>query len=153
MTKRARYTFDALLEELGDLEEVSQRSLKKGISEAARARMTERRITKQKLSQRMNTSRAQVDRILDPDDTSITLATLVKLALALELEAVIMLRRKEEATDRALQCTTGISPDGTKAAMARVVELFPDCRLEAGPPVYDHAESTTVAFTGEVNAA
>src|SRR5690554_2096327 len=78
MTKRARYTFDALLEELGDLEEVSQRSLKKGISEAARARMTERRITKQKLSQRMNTSRAQVDRILDPDDTSITLATLVK---------------------------------------------------------------------------
>lgn len=94
MTRRERYTFDALLEELGDLEDVNQRALKKGIAEAAHARMLERGVTKLRLSQRMNTSRAQVDRILDPDDTSITLATLVKLALALELEAVVMLRRK-----------------------------------------------------------
>lgn len=94
MTRRERYTFDALLEELGDLEDVNQRALKKGIVEAAHARMLERGVTKLRLSQRMNTSRAQVDRILDPDDTSITLATLVKLALALELEAVVMLRRK-----------------------------------------------------------
>lgn len=42
--------------------------------------MKEQKISKTEMAERMNTSRATLDRILDPDNCSITLATMDKAA-------------------------------------------------------------------------
>jgi antitoxin HicB len=44
--------------------------------------MEEQNVTKAEMARRMNTSRAAVDRLLDPDNESATLITLEKAALA-----------------------------------------------------------------------
>jgi antitoxin HicB len=145
MTEVTKYNFDELLEELGDLEEVAQRALKKGVAEAARAQMRRKNITKLRLSESMKTSRTQLDRILDQDDTSITIATLVKLARALELEAVVMLRPKDH---RARQFYA-------REAMLRVVEPVENEECDV-PSVEPCAYSDGVAvpdYVGEVSVA
>ncbi|MEW6221251.1 MAG: helix-turn-helix transcriptional regulator [Thermodesulfobacteriota bacterium] len=45
--------------------------------------MKSKHITKTEMASRMHTSRAVVNRLLDEDDTSITLATLARASLAL----------------------------------------------------------------------
>lgn len=45
--------------------------------------MRSKKITKSALAKKMKTSRAALDRLLDPDNESVTLNTLVKLAEAL----------------------------------------------------------------------
>jgi len=42
--------------------------------------MKDRKISKSKLAQMMHTSRAQVDRVLDPKDGNVTIATLQRAA-------------------------------------------------------------------------
>lgn len=44
--------------------------------------MREERLTKSMLARRMQTSRAQLDRVLDPDNESVTLGTLARAAHA-----------------------------------------------------------------------
>ena len=44
--------------------------------------MQEQGLTKSSLAKRMKTSRAQLDRLLDPDNESVTLATLTRAAQA-----------------------------------------------------------------------
>jgi hypothetical protein len=44
--------------------------------------MREERLTKTMLAKRMQTSRAQLDRVLDPDNESVTLGTLARAAHA-----------------------------------------------------------------------
>ena len=48
----------------------------------ARDQMREERLTKTMLAKRMQTSRAQLDRVLDPDNESVTLGTLTRAAHA-----------------------------------------------------------------------
>jgi plasmid maintenance system antidote protein VapI len=45
--------------------------------------MAEMNLTKTELAARMNTSRSQLDRLLDPDNTSVTLESLNRLARAI----------------------------------------------------------------------
>ena len=45
--------------------------------------MAKQRLSKVEMARRMKTSRAQLDRLLDPDNTSITLQTMEKAAVAL----------------------------------------------------------------------
>jgi len=44
--------------------------------------MREQGLTKSELAQRMQTSRAQLDRLLDPENESVTLGTLARAARA-----------------------------------------------------------------------
>jgi len=44
--------------------------------------MVDQKITKAELARRMKTSRAQLDRLLDPQNESVTLATLTRAAHA-----------------------------------------------------------------------
>ena len=46
-------------------------------------RMTEQQLTKAELARRMGTSRSALDRLLDPDNASVTLLTLERAAKAL----------------------------------------------------------------------
>ncbi|MCW5891121.1 MAG: XRE family transcriptional regulator [bacterium] len=83
MTTRIGSTLDSLLEQTGDLEEVNLRAQKKELALAVDKRMRGLRMTKSALASRMRTSRTVVDRLLDPADTSVTLATLAKASAAL----------------------------------------------------------------------
>lgn len=74
--------FDEFLVEEGILEEVSARALKRLLALQIADVMAETDLTKASLAQKMNTSRSQLDRLLDPDNTTITLESLEHLARA-----------------------------------------------------------------------
>ncbi|MBT9096511.1 XRE family transcriptional regulator [Methylovulum psychrotolerans] len=74
--------FDDFLAEEGLSEEVEAAAMKKVIACLIAQNMTEAHITKAEMARRMNTSRAQLDRLLNPNCHSVTLTTLVKAAAA-----------------------------------------------------------------------
>ncbi len=87
-----RYTgsdFDDFLEEEGILEEVSARAHKRLLALQLQDAMREQHITKTELARRLHTSRSQVDRLLDPNNTSVTLEVLERLARAIDRKLVI----------------------------------------------------------------
>jgi predicted glycosyltransferase len=75
-------SFDDFLAEEGIQEEVSTRAQKRLLALQLGDIMTETNLTKSEIAARMNTSRSQLDRLLDPDNTSITLDSLDRLARA-----------------------------------------------------------------------
>ncbi len=75
-------SFDAFLKEEGLYEEVTARAIKRVIARQLDAIMRKDHLTKTMLAKRMQTSRAQLDRLLDPDNESVTLGTLARAAHA-----------------------------------------------------------------------
>ena len=75
--------FREFLAQDGLLEEVEARALKRAIALQLQRALKESAMTKSEMANRMHTSRAVVDRLLDSDNTSLTLATLGKAAQAL----------------------------------------------------------------------
>jgi antitoxin HicB len=73
-------TLDDFLKEEGIYEEVTTVAIKRVIARQLSAEMIKRKITKKRLAELMRTSRAQVDRILDPKKGNITLETLQRAA-------------------------------------------------------------------------
>ncbi len=84
MRKKGRIgsSFDDFLKEEGLHEEVTARATKRVIARQLDALMREKHLTKTVLARRMRTSRAQLDRVLDPDNESVTLGTLTRAAHA-----------------------------------------------------------------------
>lgn len=82
MNKHSGSNFDDFLAEEGILEEVSAKAHKRLFALQIADIMKESKITKTLLAQKMKTSRSQVDRLLDPDNTAITLESLEHLARA-----------------------------------------------------------------------
>ncbi|MFN8486073.1 MAG: helix-turn-helix transcriptional regulator [Caldilineaceae bacterium] len=74
--------FDDFLAEEGILAELSARALKRLLALQLEEIMAETQLTKSSLAERLHTSRSQVDRLLDADNTAITLESLEKLARA-----------------------------------------------------------------------
>lgn len=101
MNKYIGPSVDSFFEELGELEEIERRALKKGVTETIAEVMRQQKINKAQLAHSLSTSRSQLDRWLDPDDTSITLATLVHIAKVLGLEASFCLHWPASKTERA----------------------------------------------------
>jgi antitoxin HicB len=75
-------SFDDLLKETGIYEEVTARAIKRVIARQLDALMQDQGLTKSALAKRMHTSRAQLDRLLDPENESVTLGTLARAAQA-----------------------------------------------------------------------
>ena len=75
-------SLDDLLEEDGVLEEVEAMALKRVLAWQVQELMKEKGLTKTAMAQEMNTSRASLDRLLDPENTSVTLNTMVNAAKA-----------------------------------------------------------------------
>ena len=84
MKKKVRIggSFDAFLKEEGLYEEVTARAIKRVIARQLDAIMRENHLTKTMLAKRLRTSRAQLDRLLDPNNESVTLGTLARAAHA-----------------------------------------------------------------------
>jgi antitoxin HicB len=72
--------FDDFLEEHDMLEECRASAIKFKIAHELEKAMSERKITKADMAKRLKTSRTGIDRLLDPDNTSITLNTMAKVA-------------------------------------------------------------------------
>jgi DNA-binding Xre family transcriptional regulator len=66
----------------GIYEEVTARAIKRVIARQLDALMREQDISNTELAKRMKTSRTQLDRLLDPDNQSVTLDTLTRAAQA-----------------------------------------------------------------------
>ena len=75
--------FDDFLREEGIYEEVTAAAIKRVIAFQIMEEMKRRKLTKTEMASRMNTSRAALDRLLDPTNTSVTLSTLERAATAL----------------------------------------------------------------------
>ena len=75
--------FDDFLQEEGIFEEVEAGAIKKVVVCMIEQAMAETHITKSEMVRRMGTSRTQLDRLLDPANPSVTLATIAKAAKAI----------------------------------------------------------------------
>jgi predicted XRE-type DNA-binding protein len=76
-------SFDDFLVEEGLAEEVEAGAIKKIIAYQLQEAIEKEQLTKTALAARLDTSRAAVDRLLDPENESITLLTLKKAAKVL----------------------------------------------------------------------
>jgi antitoxin HicB len=75
--------FDDFLAEEGMLEEVTAVAVKRTIAWQIEQEMSAQKITKTAMAKKMRTSRASLNRLLDANDTSLTLTTLAGAAAAL----------------------------------------------------------------------
>ncbi len=82
MNKYSGSNFDDFLEEEGILEEVSVKANKRLLALQLNDIMKESKISKTRLAERLHTSRSQLDRLLDPDNTAVTLDSLERVAHA-----------------------------------------------------------------------
>ncbi len=73
-------SFDSWLRKEGMYEEVSATAIKRVVARQVEAAMQERGLSKSEMARRMHTSRAALDRLLDPDNDAVTLLTLQKAA-------------------------------------------------------------------------
>ena len=76
-------SFDSFLEEEEILEEVTLRAQKRALALQVADIMKDTGLTKSEVASRMGTSRSQLDRLLDPDMTTVTLDSLARLAQAI----------------------------------------------------------------------
>jgi antitoxin HicB len=76
-------SFDDFLKEEAMLEEVTAVAMKRVIAWQIAQEMKVQQLTKTALAKRMHTSRAALNRLLDENDSSLTLTTLASAAAAL----------------------------------------------------------------------
>ena len=80
MKKHRGSTLDSFLEEEGILESTEAVAVKRVIAYELEKKMKKDHLNKSEMAEKMQTSRSALDRLLDPNNTSITLSTLAKAA-------------------------------------------------------------------------
>jgi len=83
MSKHIGSKFDAFLDQEDILAETEAVAVKRVIAFQLGELMKEQKLTKTQLAKRMGTSRSALERLLDPDNASVTLLTLERAAKAL----------------------------------------------------------------------
>jgi antitoxin HicB len=76
-------SFEGFLKKQGLHEEVHAAALKRAVALKVHDLMKQQRMNKSTMAARMRTSRAAIHRLLDPENTSVTLATLNRAARSL----------------------------------------------------------------------
>jgi antitoxin HicB len=82
-SKNIGSSLDDFLEEEGILEEATARAQKRVLAWQLDQAMKQRGLTKTEMARRMRTSRAQLDRLLDPAHTTVKLETIERAAAIL----------------------------------------------------------------------
>lgn len=75
-------SLDDFLREEGVLQEATAHALKSVIAWQIQEEMKKLKLTKVAMARRMNTTRSQLDRVLNPDDGNVTIETLQRAAKA-----------------------------------------------------------------------
>lgn len=76
-------SLDDLLEEEGTLAEINAIALKRVIAWQVKQAMEEKKLTKTAMAKEMKTSRSSLERLLDPENPSVTLDTIERAAKAI----------------------------------------------------------------------
>lgn len=82
-------TFDSFLEQEGIREEVEAVAIKRVLAWQLSQAMQEQQKTKQAMAKQLHTSRSQLDRLLDPQNVSVTLDTITRAARVLGKRVII----------------------------------------------------------------
>lgn len=90
-------SFDDFLEEEGLLSEVNTKALKRVLAWQIAQEMAAQKLTKKAMALAMNTSRSALDRLLDPENTSVTLQTMERAAAIVGKRLDIKLVDKTES--------------------------------------------------------
>ena len=83
MTKKNPHigsTFESFLDEEGILDDCTNTAIKRVIARQVEQAMQQQGLTKTEMARQMGTSRSALDRLLDPENTAITLNTLQRAA-------------------------------------------------------------------------
>ena len=88
--------FDDFLKDEEIFEEVQAKALKRALAEQIVESMLAANISKVKMAEMMSTSRSQLDRVLDPDNISVQLDTLMKAARAVGKTVEIKIRNAKK---------------------------------------------------------
>ena len=91
--------FDDFLKEEGIFEEAQARALKRVVAEQIEDSMQTAKLTKMAMANKMATSRSQLDRILDPNNLSVQLDTLIRAARAVGKVVEIKIRRPRKTAE------------------------------------------------------
>ena len=91
--------FDDFLKEEGIFEEVQAKALKRVVAEQIEDSMQAAKLTKMAMADRMATSRSQLDRILDPNNLSVQLDTLIRAARAVGKVVEIKIKRPRKTAE------------------------------------------------------
>lgn len=81
-TGKAGQLFEDFLKEQGVYDETTETAVKRVVAFQLAAVMKEQKISKVEMARRLDTSRSQLDRLLDPDNDAVTLAVLARAARA-----------------------------------------------------------------------
>lgn len=84
-------TLDSFLEEEGILDEATARAQKMVLAYQLAEAMKLKKISKSEMARRMNTSRSQIDNLLDPDNNRFRIDTAQKAAAALGKTLIVRL--------------------------------------------------------------
>ena len=79
-------SLDAWLREEGIHEGVTATTIKRVLARQVQTSMKEKNFSKAEMARRMRTSRAALNRLLDPENDAVTLSTLQKAAIAIGRE-------------------------------------------------------------------
>jgi len=90
-------TFDSFLAEHGIREEVEAVAAKRVLAWQLEQEMRRQRKTKQAMAQELQTSRSQLDRLLDPQNTAVTLDTITRAANVLGMKVVVRISTQRRA--------------------------------------------------------
>ena len=88
-TDHSGSTFDSFLEQEGIREEVEAVAIKRVLAWQFEKAMQEQQKTKRAMAKQLQTSRSQLDRLLDPRNVSVTLDTITRTARALGKRIII----------------------------------------------------------------
>jgi antitoxin HicB len=89
VTDHSGSTFDSFLEEEGIREEVEAVAIKRVLAWQLSQAMQDQQKTKRVMAKQLRTSRSQLDRLLDPQNVSVTLETIARAARVLGKRLII----------------------------------------------------------------
>lgn len=94
-------SFDSFLDEQGIREEVEAVAVKRVLAWQLAQAMKKQQKTKQAMARELRTSRSQLDRLLDPQNTAVTLDTVTRAAHALGKRLVVKIVEPEPSKRKA----------------------------------------------------
>jgi antitoxin HicB len=89
LTGHTGSTFDSFLEEEGMREQVEAVAIKRVLAWQLAEAMQKKKTTKQALARELHTSRSQLDRLLDPENITVSLDAIARAAKALGKKVII----------------------------------------------------------------
>ena len=110
-------SFDSFLKEEGIREDAETVAIKRVLAWQLEQAMREQRKTKQAMAKELHTSRSQLNRLLDPQNVSVSLETITRAARVLGKRVTIRITDAREGRTRhrrAVQRAT--APQGVRAA-------------------------------------